>query len=138
MSDKNKSKQQDSLPPPFPFQGEGERRSSLRQSNGWRRWWCRRSPIWNWRAKYAAKRRSGAGAERTAQALASLTRTLQTIRAMRGEAVVHDDDVVEDIDAFRLRLAKKIDDFFERRKDDDFGAGIENAGTVAEGEPATG
>jgi transposase-like protein len=81
------------------------------------------------------KRLSGAGAERTAQALASLTRTLQTVRAMRGEAVAHADEVVEDIDAFRLRLAKKIDDFFERRKDDDFGAGIEDAGAVAEGEP---
>ncbi len=66
------------------------------------------------------KRVSGAGAERTAQALASLTRTLQTIRAMRGESVP-DDDEIEDIDAFRLRLAKKIEDFFERRGDEDFG-----------------
>ena len=81
------------------------------------------------------KRLSGAGAERTAQALASLTRTLQTIRAMRGEGAVHDDDVEEDIDAFRLRLAKKIDDFFERRKDDDFDAGI---CAIADGEQAIG
>jgi hypothetical protein len=69
----------------------------------------------------AGKRVSGAGAERTAQALASLTRTLQTIRAMRGETVAVDDEV-EDIDAFRLRLAKKIEDFLARRESEDFGA----------------
>ena len=83
------------------------------------------------------KRVSGAGAERTAQALASLTRTLQTIRTMRGEtSVICDDDMPEDIDAFRLRLAKKIEDFLERRKDDDFSAGIDpdEAAPTAQGE----
>jgi len=77
------------------------------------------------------KRVSGAGAERTAQALASLTRTLQTIRTMRGENAGVDDEI-EDIDAFRLRLAQKIEAFLESRKDDDFGAGL--ADTEAETE----
>ena len=55
------------------------------------------------------KRVSGAGAERSAQALASLTRTLQTIRAMRGERMpaAFDDDA--DLDAQRDALAYRID-----------------------------
>lgn len=59
----------------------------------------------------AGKRTSGAGAERTAQALASLTRTLQTIRSMRGERppVTFDapDDI--DLDAQREALAYRIE-----------------------------
>jgi hypothetical protein len=59
------------------------------------------------------KRVSGAGAERTAQALASLTRTLQTIRRMRGEQPADHlrDDEFEglDIDEQRELLAYRID-----------------------------
>lgn len=56
------------------------------------------------------KRVSGAGAERTAQALASLTNTLQTIRRMRGEQPASDfaDDAV-DIDEQREQLAYRIE-----------------------------
>ena len=57
------------------------------------------------------KRVSGAGAERTAQALASLTRTLQTIRAMRGERTpaMFDQADDADLDAQREALAYRID-----------------------------
>jgi hypothetical protein len=61
------------------------------------------------------KRVSGAGAERTAQALASLTRTLQTIRAMRGERTAADDQPV-DIDERRRRLAARIREFVRSRQ----------------------
>ena len=57
------------------------------------------------------KRLSGAGAERTAQALASLTRTLQTIRAMRGDRPAMSDpyESPQDIDAQRDELAYRIE-----------------------------
>jgi hypothetical protein len=59
------------------------------------------------------KRVSGAGTERTAQALASLTRTLQTIRRMRGDQPADQPGYDEfdglDIDQQRELLAHRID-----------------------------
>jgi hypothetical protein len=63
-------------------------------------------------ARLAGRPRSRADAERAARTLASLTRTLQTVRDMRtpppGE---RDDDMPEDIDEFRRELARRIDAF---------------------------
>jgi len=56
------------------------------------------------------RRVSAAGAERSAQALASLTQTLQTIRRMRGEDPASDfDDEGLDIDEQREQLAYRIE-----------------------------
>jgi hypothetical protein len=66
------------------------------------------------------KRVSGAGAERAAQALASLTRTLQTIRTMRGGPEAPGDQPV-DIDERRRRLAERIRAFVRSRRAEEAG-----------------
>lgn len=61
------------------------------------------------------KRLSGAGAERTAQALASLTNTLRTIRRMRGETEPPEQPE-RTIDEFRDALAARIEAIVARHK----------------------
>ena len=66
--------------------------------------------------------------ERATRSLTALTRTLHELSALasRFPAPAEDDDVPDDIDEFRLSLARKIDAIIARRKDK------EAAGTEAE------
>jgi hypothetical protein len=55
--------------------------------------------------------------EQTARALASLTRTLRELNGLlsQRQAAAADDDMPEDIDAFRFELARRIDAFVASR-----------------------
>jgi hypothetical protein len=60
--------------------------------------------------------------ERAARALSSLTRTLRELNGLLSEhqaRVVNDDDMPEDIDAFRIDLARRIEAFVASQPDDE-------------------
>ena len=60
---------------------------------------------------------------KTARALDALTRTLRELNALLAQhaprAASEYDDMPEDIDAFRERLARRIEAFMELRRDDE-------------------
>lgn len=78
------------------------------------------------RAELRGAPRSRSEARDVTRNLSTLTQTLQTLRRMRaGEKTdgacancPYDDDIPEDIDAFRERLAYRIEAFMASRKDD--------------------
>ena len=68
--------------------------------------------------------------EQTARALGALMRTLRELNALLAQQPArpaYDDDMPEDIDAFRERLARKIELFMESRADEDFEEAVEAA-----------
>jgi hypothetical protein len=72
------------------------------------------------RAQLALKPRVASASERSARTLATLTQTLHALQRLRAGAMPHqeslyDDDMPEDIDAFRNELARRIDAFVASR-----------------------
>jgi hypothetical protein len=79
-------------------------------------------------ARLAAGPQHAREMEQAGRALSSLTRTLRELNALLAQhnarpGTAFDDDMPEDIDAFRLDLARRIDAFVESRTGD--GAGDE-------------
>jgi hypothetical protein len=72
-------------------------------------------------AKLGAGSTSPREMERAARSLASLTRTLRELNTLlsQHQAPAADDDMPEDIDAFRIDLARRIDLFVASRTGDD-------------------
>ena len=75
-------------------------------------------------AKLAAGPKRPREMEQTARALGTLTRTLRELNALLSQHAPHAaneyDDMPEDIDAFRERLARRIEAFMELRSDETF------------------
>ncbi len=75
-------------------------------------------------AKLAAGPQAPREMEQTARALGTLTRTLRELNALlaqhQARSAYDDDDMPEDIDAFRDELARKIDAFVASRADEEF------------------
>jgi hypothetical protein len=75
-------------------------------------------------AKLAAGPQAPREMEQTARALGTMMRTLRELNALLAQqpprAALDDDDIPEDIDAFREQLARKIEAFMESRGDEDF------------------
>ncbi len=72
-------------------------------------------------ARLAGEPRHPRETEQTARALGTLTRTLRELNALLSQhparAAYDDDDMPEDIDAFRIDLARRIDAFVKSRQD---------------------
>jgi len=66
--------------------------------------------------------RSALDAERTARTLATLQTLMERLeqQKIRLLGTAHDDDIPEDIDAFREALAQRIEAFMESRRDEEF------------------
>ena len=83
-------------------------------------------------AKLAASPQRPRELEQTARALGALMRTLRELNALLAQqpppAAPYDDDMPEDIDAFRARLTRRIEAFLEAREDE--------AGAPGEAAPA--
>ena len=86
---------------------------------------------------------SAAGAARTVRTLGMLTQTLQHLQRLRAGAAMqskpetengfdHDDDMPQDLDEFRLELARRIDAFVDSRTDAPGDRGDGGASPVAE------
>ena len=75
-------------------------------------------------AKLAAGPQAPRELEQTARALGTLTRTLRELNALlaqhQARSAYDDDNMPEDIDAFRDELARKIDAFVASRADEEF------------------
>jgi len=74
-------------------------------------------------ARLAAGPQTPREMEQTGRALGTMTRTLRELNALLAQQPARpalDDDMPEDIDAFRERLARKIEAFMESRSDEEF------------------
>ncbi len=85
--------------------------------------------------------RPPADAERVARTLATLTQTLHALQRLRcgvgAQSAANDyDDMPEDIDAFRIELARRIEAFFETADLTPADLLAEAADALARGEPA--
>ena len=73
------------------------------------------------RAQLGRAARSRVDAEKTGRTLANLTQTLRVVQELRnghaGPPDPYDDDMPQDIDAFRIDLARRIDAFVASRID---------------------